>query len=444
MAIDFKLPNLGENIEAGDIINVLVKEGDVIKANQGIVEVETGKATVEIPCPHAGTISKLHIKAGQSVKVGSVLATIEAGAASAAAPAAPKAAPAAPAAPPKVAAPVAAAPAPVAAPAPQPVAAAPAPAPAVAAVAESTEIPAAAGPSVRRLARELGIDLGRVTGSGPGGRITREDVVAAVRQGSSQQSSGGFSSARTSHLPEGETSRDNYGVVQRQKLTKIRKLIAANMVRSMQTIPQLTNFDDADITELERIRKASLDDYAKNGVKLTMMPFVIKAVAQALRLHPIMNSSLDIENDQIVYKDYVNIGIAVDTDRGLVVPVLRDVDRMPIPAVAQALQDIAERGRTNKFTLDDQSGGTFTISNLGAIGGTYSTPIINPPEVGILLTGRSRKMPVVVEGDKVEVRLLMPLSITYDHRIVDGAAAARFLNDVKNYLQVPGRLLLAQ
>jgi pyruvate dehydrogenase complex dihydrolipoamide acetyltransferase long form len=444
MAIDFKLPNLGENIEAGDIINVLVKEGDVIKANQGIVEVETGKATVEIPCPHAGTISKLHIKAGQSVKVGSVLATIEAGAASAAAPTAPKAAPAAPAAPPKVAAPVAAAPAPVAAPVPQPVAAAPAPAPAVAAVAESTEIPAAAGPSVRRLARELGIDLGRVAGSGPGGRITREDVVAAVRQGSSQQSSGGFSAARTSHLPEGETSRDNYGVVQRQKLTKIRKLIAANMVRSMQTIPQLTNFDDADITELERIRKASLDDYAKNGVKLTMMPFVIKAVAQALRLHPIMNSSLDIENDQIVYKDYVNIGIAVDTDRGLVVPVLRDVDRMPIPAVAQALQDVAERGRTNKFTLDDQSGGTFTISNLGAIGGTYSTPIINPPEVGILLTGRSRKMPVVVEGDKVEVRLLMPLSITYDHRIVDGAAAARFLNDVKNYLQVPGRLLLAQ
>ncbi|MBL8827761.1 MAG: 2-oxo acid dehydrogenase subunit E2 [Planctomycetaceae bacterium] len=446
MAIDFKLPNLGENIDSGDIINVLVKEGDVISANQGIVEVETGKATVEIPCPHAGKIAKLHVKAGQSAKVGSVLVTIEAGATAAAAPAkaAPAAPAAAPAAPPKTA-PVAAAPAPVAVPAPQPVAVpAPAPAPVMAAVVESSETPAAAGPSVRRLARELGIDLNRVTGSGPSGRITREDVVAAVRHGSSQQTSGGFSAPRTSHLPEGEASRDNYGVVQRQKLTKIRKMIAANMVRSMQTIPQLTNFDDADITELERIRKASLDDYAKTGVKLTMMPFVIKAVAQALRLHPIMNSSLDIENDQIVYKDYVNLGIAVDTDRGLVVPVLRDVDRMPIPAVAQALQDIADRGRTNKFTLEDQQGGTFTISNLGAIGGTYSTPIINPPEVGILLTGRSRKMPVVVEGDKVEVRLMMPLSITYDHRIVDGAAAARFLNDVKNYLQVPGRLLLAQ
>ena len=447
MAIDFKLPNLVENIDAGDVINVLVKEGDTISANQGIVEVETGKATVEIPCPHAGKVTKVHVKAGQSVPVGAVLVSVEAGAGAPAAekkPAAPAPAAAAPAKAPSTPAKSSApAPVPASMPAPASVSAAPAPAPAAVAAAESTEVPAAAGPSVRRLARELGIDINRVGGSGPDGRITREDVVAAVRlQGTSHAA--GMNLSRSTHLPEGVDARDNYGAVRKQPLTRMRKTIAANMVKSTQTIPQLTNFDDADITELEHIRKASLDDYAKGGVKLTMMPFVMKAVAQALRIHPIMNASIDMERDELVYKEYINLGVAVDTERGLVVPVLRDVDRMPIPAIAQSLQDIAERVRANKFTLEDQSGGTFTISNLGAIGGTYSTPIINPPQVGILLLGRSRKLPVVLDNDKIEPRLMMPLSITYDHRVIDGAAAARFMNEVKGYLQVPGRLLLAQ
>ena len=453
MATDFKLPNLGENIDAGDVVNVLVKEGDVIAANQGVIEVETGKATVEVPCPHAGKVTKVHVKTGQSVPVGGVIVTIEAGAG--AAPAASKPAAPAPAAAKPAPAPSAAAspaiqptPKPAAAPAPPPAApslpaqAVPAPA-AAAAVSNDEGALAAAGPSVRRLARELGIDIARVPGSGTGGRITREDVVSAVRHTSAQAAATAFA-PRNANLPNAVESRDNYGSVLRQPLSKMRKTIAANMVRSTQTIPQLTNFDDADITELERMRKASLDDYAKSGIKLTMMPFVMKAVAQALRMHPVMNASLDIEKDEIVYKNYVNLGVAVDTDRGLVVPVLRDADRLPIPAIAQALQDIAERTRANKFTLEDQSGGTFTISNLGAIGGTYSTPIINPPQVGILLTGRSRKLPVVLDNDKIEARLMMPLSITYDHRLVDGAAAARFMNDVKNFLQVPGRLLLAQ
>jgi pyruvate dehydrogenase E2 component (dihydrolipoyllysine-residue acetyltransferase) len=178
-------------------------------------------------------------------------------------------------------------------------------------------------------------------------------------------------------------------------------------------------------------------------IKLTMMAFVMKACAQALKMHPMVNASVDMESQEILYKQYVNIGVAVDTERGLVVPVVRDVDRMSIPTIAKALTDATDLARNAKFTLDDLKGGTFTISNLGAIGGTYSTPIINPPEVAVLLLGRSRKLPVVTEGDKTEVRLMMPLSLSYDHRIVDGATAGRFLNEVINYLKVPGRLLLA-
>ena len=225
-------------------------------------------------------------------------------------------------------------------------------------------------------------------------------------------------------------------------MASIRKTIALNMVKSATTIPHVTNFDDADITELERIRKGGLADYVDSSIKLTMMPFVMKAIAQSLRLHPLINASVDMEGEQIIYKEYVNIGVAVDTERGLVVPVIRDVDRMSIPAIAKALADVAERARAAQFTLDEMRGATFTISNMGSIGGTYSTPIINPPNVAILLTGRSRKLPVVVD-DKIEPRLMMPLSLSYDHRIVDGATAARFLNEVINYLKVPGRLLLS-
>jgi pyruvate/2-oxoglutarate dehydrogenase complex dihydrolipoamide acyltransferase (E2) component len=250
-------------------------------------------------------------------------------------------------------------------------------------------------------------------------------------------------SKRTPSIPDATPSQDQYGPTQIQRLPKIRKTIAVNMARSSQTIPHVTNFDDADITELEQIRKGSMADYVGTDIKLTMMAFVMKAVAHSLQLHPTINASLDLENDQIVYKDYVNLGVAVDTPRGLVVPVLREVDRLTIPQIAQSLTEISGRARNNQFGMDDMRGGTFTISNLGAIGGIYSTPIINPPEVAILLIGRSRKLPVVADNDEIKVRLMMPLSLSYDHRLVDGAAAARFLNEVKNYLQVPGRLLLA-
>jgi pyruvate dehydrogenase E2 component (dihydrolipoamide acetyltransferase) len=293
-----------------------------------------------------------------------------------------------------------------------------------------------AGPAVRRLARELGVDLGRVRGSGPAGRIVRDDVIAAVRQ------SGGSGSAARAGRDSAATDRDDWGPIRREQLSRMRKTIAANMVRSVSTIPHLTNFDDADVTELEQLRKASAPEYAKSNVKLTALAFVIKAVSLSLRQHPVVNASIDLEKGEIVYKDYVNIGLAVDTPRGLVVPVLRDCDRLAIPQIAQVVADTAEKAKNAQYGLEDLRGGTFTISNLGAVGGQYSTPIINWPEVAILLLGRSRRVPVVHE-DRIEPRLLMPLSLSYDHRLIDGAAAARFLNEVIGYLESPGRLLLA-
>ena len=222
----------------------------------------------------------------------------------------------------------------------------------------------------------------------------------------------------------------------------MRKTIAEQMHKSWTTVPRVTNFDDADITDLEEFRQSSKADYAAQGIKLTTMPFLIKSIAMALKMHPEINASVDMEKGQICLKNYVNIGIAVDTDRGLVVPSLRNADKMSIPDVARALGKIAESSRTGDFSVEDLRGSTFTISNLGAIGGTYSTPIINVPEAAILLVGRSRKLPVVV-GDEIVPRLMMPMSLSYDHRLIDGAAAARFLNEIIAYLNAPSRILLA-
>ena len=444
MATEFKLPDLGENIASGDVVTGFVSEGDVVKPGQALLEVETDKAVIEVPCPPGGRIAQVLVKKGDTVKVGQTLVVLAA-ADGAAAPAKP-----APQAPAQAPAP-AAAPAPVSAPAPvQPVAASPAAAPVTtaavassqrAAVAEPEEAASAAvdpaGPAVRRLARELGVDLGRIRGSGPSGRIVREDVITAVRQAGGQGTA-----TRTSKGDSGSTERDDWGPVRREQLSRMRKTIAANMVRSVSTIPHLTNFDDADVTELEHLRKASTQEYAKSNVKLTALGFVIKAVSLSLRQHPTVNASIDMEKGELVYKDYVNIGLAVDTPRGLVVPVLRNCDTMSIPQIAQAIADTAEKAKNSQYGIEDLRGGTFTISNLGAIGGTYSTPIINWPEVAILLVGRSRKMPVV-RDDRIESRLMMPLSLSYDHRVIDGAAAARFLKEIIGYLESPGRLLLA-
>lgn len=454
MPTEVKLPNLGDGIDSGDVLELLVKEGETIAQDQGILEIETGKATMQVPSPTAGKVLKVHVAQGQTIPIGTVLLTLEGAAAASAAPKT--------AAPPKAAAP---SPAPKTAPAPPPAAATPPPAPKPAPVspppkppaptpapqppviqaeAQTTTLPepthdgsVSAGPAVRRFAREVGVDLARVAGSGPGGRITRDDVLAVVRQ-ASQTAATAPAGAKGSTA----TARDNWGPIRPEKMSKIRKTIAAKMHESWTTCPRVTNFDDADVTDLEKIRTSSKDDYAKKGIKLTSLPFVIKAVASALKNHPTINASVDLEHDQIIYKEYVNIGIAVDTERGLVVPSLRGADDLSIADIARALAQIADSVREGNFSVADLQGSTFTISNLGAIGGTYSTPIINTPEVAILLVGRSRKMPVVVD-DQIAVRLMMPLSLAYDHRLVDGATASRFLNDVIDYLEAPSRLLLA-
>ena len=421
MAVEIKIPSLGEGVESGDVLEVMVAEGDAIEKGQPILELETDKATVMVPSSEGGVVKSINCGEGDTVAVGQAVLTIEAfesNEAAAPAPAAapepvaapePEPAPAPPAAPTPAPAPVAAAPAPVA-PAPAPVTpAAPTPAPAV--TSPSAEV--AAGPAIRRFAREVGVDLSTVQGTGENGRIVREDVLKVVREGAGSRSSGAGAVA-----PAAGGESDAYGPVHIEKMPKIRQTIAKKMHESWTTCPRVTNFDDADVTQLEQIRQSSKADYAAEGVKLTTMPFLIKSVAMALKAHPTINASIDLEAGQVIYKDYVNVGIAVDTERGLVVPNLRNADKMGIPDIARALGEMAVGVREGNFAVEDLRGGSFTISNLGAIGGTYSTPIINTPETAILLVGRSRKMPIVVENDEVAVRLMMPLSLSYDHRLI--------------------------
>ena len=470
MATEVKLPELGDGIESGDVLEIFVSVGDVISEGQDIIEMETDKASVPVPSSVAGKITKINVSEGETVPIGGVLIEVEAAAGAAtpeppAAPTPPQAAapPQAPA-PPQAAGPppakAAAEPEPSAA--PQPVSqtpaasAAPTPTPPTPAASAATPTPSAAsvipaGPAIRRFAREVGVDLSAVTGTGEGGRITREDVLGVVRSASQARTA---SSTETAAAPPpkpaaapaplpGTADHDDYGPIRVERMSKIRKTIAAQMHASWSSVPRVTNFDDADITDLECLRKSSKEDYAAQGLKLTTMPFLIKAVATALKHHPTINAVIDSENEQVIYKDYVNVGIAVDTDRGLVVPVMQNADQLGVPQITRALAAMAGKVRGGHFAISDLRGGTFTISNLGAIGGQYSTPIINIPEVAILLVGRSRKLPVVMPDDTIQPRLMMPLSISYDHRLVDGATAARFLNDVIGYLEAPSRLLLA-
>jgi pyruvate dehydrogenase E2 component (dihydrolipoamide acetyltransferase) len=475
MPTQIKLPNLGENIESGDVLTIFVSEGDTVKANQDLMEVETDKATMPVPAPQAGKITKILISEGDTVEVGAPIMEIEAAAAGEKVASSKSAAPKEE----RPAAPKGKKPEPEEAdaeddnrdeeePAPAPKTPArklkkhepeseeeeePATRP-VATKAKAKkpapvdddeeDVPgdghasAAAGPAVRRLARQLGVDLRRVRPSGAGGRVTVEDVRAHIRETNEQVAA----TLPRGVTPPGTANTDDFGGVRIDKMSRMRQTIARNMVESYTTIPQLTNFDDADVTELEDMREQSKADYADRGIKLTAMSFVIKAIAASLKRHPALNASVDMEENTITYKEYVNIGIAVDTERGLIVPVLRDADRKSISQIASEIDELASTVREGKFDLDLLKGGTFTISNMGAVGGTYSTPIINPPQVAIMLVGRTRTVPQIVD-DAVVARLMMPLSITYDHRVVDGAAAARFTNEVKSFLAAPGRLLLA-
>ncbi len=455
MDIEIRLPELSEGVASADILEFLVAAGDTVSKDQAIIEVETDKATAEIPSPQTGVITEFAVKTGDTVQVGELLARLTVAQDGSLPPSVaqkePGSVPAAPA--PKATEPSslataesqspatsdpAAAETPAKPPASQ---AAPPPAPATTRTAKDSAGPLPAGPAIRRLAREVGVDLSDVRGSGEGGRITRNDVLDMVR--SANRADHGTESAAIdgASVPGTQTS-DEWGPTNVESATRIRKTIAAKMHESWSTVPRVTNFDDADVTELEKIRQASKADYAAKNLRLTTMPFLIKAVAMALRNHPVINAIYDMQAEQVIYRRYVSIGVAVDTPRGLVVPAIRNTDDQSISEIAHNLDALVKKVRDGKFNVEDLRGGTFTISNMGAIGGTYSTPIINLPEVAILLVGRSRKMPVVVD-DQIVARLMMPLSLSYDHRLIDGAAAARFLNDVIRYLEEPGRLLLA-
>lgn len=414
-SVEFVLPDLGENVTSGDVVNVLVSAGQRIEAEQPVLELETEKAVVEVPSSLSGVIQQIHVKAGDKISPGQVVLTVAAQAPAAAAPQAPphQAAPAAP---------------PAQRPAP--------PARQAEAAGPRRLVPAA--PSVRRLAREIGVDITVVQGSGPGGRISEDDVKAHARQSQAQRlTETATGPAALAPLPD----LSRWGEVERKPMGNVRRATAERMLLSWSTIPQVTNFDRADVTDLERWRKQFGSRVEKAGAKLTPTAIIVKVVAAALRAFPQFNAAIDMARQELVYRKYVHIGVAVDTERGLLVPVLRDVDRKNVLELAVELGQAADKARSRKLTPEDMQGGCFTVSNLGGIGGVGFTPIINPPEVAILGVARASHEPVYVDG-RFEPRLMMPLSLSYDHRLIDGAAAARFLRWIAQALENPFLLIL--
>jgi len=417
MATDFKFPDLGEGVTEGEIRKWLVKEGDDIRSDQPIAEVETDKAVVEMPSPVAGKVLKLHFKEGATVKVGEVLVTIGAAGESV-----------------------------VAAPQRPPVPATEGRRESVSVVGElpteevlvsSTAVAPStvqaqevlATPAVRRLAKEMGVDLSAIKGTGPGGRLIEEDVKGASR------------AAEKPPVPKKVAKFDIYGYLDREPLRGIRKTTAKKMLESSQRTAPVQMMEDADVTELwgmrERLKVTAMET---RKVKLTFMPLIIKAVVMALKDNKYLNSSLDEETEEILVKKYYNIGIAVAVDDGLMVPVIKLADQKELLDLAMEIEELIAKARERKIDLSDLKGGTFTITNYGSMGGTYGTPIINYPEAAILGVGRIRDMPWVRDG-KVEVRKVMPLSLTWDHRILDGGAAAKFMGALLRYLEDPELVL---
>ncbi|HTY46889.1 MAG TPA: dihydrolipoamide acetyltransferase family protein [Methanomassiliicoccales archaeon] len=411
MATDFKFPDLGEGVTEGEIKKWLVKEGDTVKQDQSIAEVETDKAVVEMPSPSAGKVLRLYHKEGDMVQVGEVLATIGAEGE---------------------------------APSVTPAQAAPAIEKKRESVSVVGELPegevmvsstgaitqATAGaevqaiPAVRKLAKDLGVDITTVLGSGPGGRITEEDVRGAA-----------FNAKPAA--PRKVAKFDIYGYVDREPLRGIRRTTAKHMLESSQKVAAVTMMDDADVTELvalrERLKKEAEEQHK---VKLTFLPFIVKALCMALKNHKYLNASIDEESDEILVKKYYNVGIAIAIDDGLVVPVIKMADEKEFLAIAEEIRDLVEKAQARKLDLADLKGGTFTITNYGSMGGTYGTPIVNFPECAILGLGRIRDMPWMHDG-QVQVRKILPLSLTWDHRVLDGAAAAAFMGELMKYLENP-------
>jgi pyruvate dehydrogenase E2 component (dihydrolipoamide acetyltransferase) len=435
--VEVKVPDIGDFKDVA-VIEVLVKPGDSIKVEQSLITVESDKASMEIPSSTAGVVKELKVKLGDTVNIGDLIALVEATGAAAASPAPSAATAPAPAA---AAAPVVAAPALAPAPAPAPVAASTAPvAPPLAAtlppheptVAPSGSLPHAS-PAIRKLARELGVPLAEVKGSGPNGRITQADIEGFVKGVMAGEIRTAAQAAKAPAVASGAglpgllpwpvVDFTKFGAVERKDLSRIKKISGANLHRNWVMIPHVTNHEDADITDLEAFRVQLNKEYEKAGVKVTMLAFLIKACVAALKKFPEFNASLD--GDQLVLKKYFHIGFAADTPNGLVVPVIRDADQKGVVAIAKEMGELAAKARDGKLSPAEMQGGCFSISSLGGIGGTYFTPIINAPEVAILGVCRSEMKPKW-DGKAFVPRLNLPLSLSWDHRVIDGASAARF------------------
>lgn len=388
MPFDFVLPDLGEGITEGEVRKWLVKEGDAIEEHQTVLEIETDKAIVEVPSPKKGRVLKINKDIGDMAKVGEILMSIaEEGEAIEEKPE--------PEERPKSVS--------------------------VVGVLPEEEEEILATPAVRAFAKELGVKIETIKGSGPGGSITREDVIEASEKA--------------------KKAEDQYGVIERMPIRGLRRTIAKNLIASQKTTAFVTGMDEADITELwnlrEREKKALLD----KGIHITFLPFFIKAVHHALAEHPLLNASVDEEKEEIIIKKYYNIGIAVDTPDGLMVPVIKDVDKKTILELAKEIQDLSQKARERKIKLEEMKGSTFTITNYGHFGGTFATPIINYPDVAILGTGKISEKPWVKDG-QIVIRKILPLSLTFDHRVTDGVDSAKFLAKVIQYLEDPALLFI--
>lgn len=441
MPVEFKLPDLGEGIHEGEIIEVLVRPGDSVQDGQPVLIVETDKATAEVPAPVTGTVLEIRVKPGQTVSVGDVLMVfLKQGESEEGLKKPP--------------------------PAKQPEekretilpASKPVEAERLAEVSEKTagpapeEGPVTAAPSTRRLARELGVDLQKVKPSGPGGRVTPEDVrafaEAAKRPPSAMPRAPVVEKEEKAPVPPEAPSLpqfDKVGPVERVALKSVRRATARHLALSWSQIPHVTHMDSADITELEEFRRKHRKQVEDQGGALSLTVFAVKAAVSALKKFPRFNSSLDMDAEEIILKHYYNIGVAVDTDRGLIVPVIRDADRKSIVEIAIELKQMAERMRQGKTAVDDLQGGTFTITNIGSIGGAWFNPIINYPQAAILGMAQARLQPVVIGDEKnakIVSRLILPLILTFDHRLLDGADAARFLNSIIEALQSPEDLMM--
>ena len=420
--VEVRVPDMG-NFKDVAVIDVLVKAGDAIERDAPLVTLETEKATMDVPSTVAGVVEKLHVSKGGTVSAGDLVATVRAQAAPAAAPASE--------------------PPPAPTPAPP---APPAPVPAAAAAPERADLPpinepgfsrAYAGPSVRKFARELGVDLSRVTGSGLKGRIIHDDVKAFVKSALGAPGGGG---GALPAVPAVDFAA--FGPIETQPLSRIQRISGPRLHASWVNVPHVTQFDEADITELEELRARLKDAAAERGIKLTPLAFIVRACVKALQAFPTFNASLDPSGANLVLKKYVHIGFAAETPNGLVVPVLREADRKDVYEVARQLGELSGAARAGKLAAAQMQGGCFTISSLGGIGGTAFTPIINAPEVAILGVSRSAHKPVYRDGQFVP-RLMLPLSLSYDHRVIDGAAAARFTSFLAKTLADPHGLLEA-